>query len=403
VQARLDADQRQQWAYLRRTAAGPAAWYGGDNWQEIEVDCVDLHGDELRSVMGDKIRTLQLECDLAAAGPKDKARAKQIRGDVDPSTLPFELPTAEKHCRQVNQRAESTEELRRKPMPASYTIPVTDHVPIPHFLLQQLRRAATLGLVEMHVDKNGRWTATNGTEKVLEQGPTPFPDFKAKNYTGPPPPADPADLFEDPATWKRITEWYRRYCLEIERAEKGYQFNVNRIPGGQSGLRIPASATKPEWRHLVWNLQGLTPYMVTPTLPDHNSTVDLYKVYRDAMAAGICDKEIVSMLALFGVQAKCTMSMDTVLIPNYKKAWEHLLELQKAYDKKRSGFEKPRVSAEMPQPHHHPTRLLPKGCVRQEKDDGRVKYREAQPRHNLSDEKKMDNERHQHPPGTSPP
>ena len=65
--------------------------------------------------------------------------------------------------------------------------------------------------------------------------------------------------------------------------------------------------------------------MVTPTLPDHNSTVDLYKVYRDAMAAGICDKEIVSMLALFGVQAKCTMSMDTVLIPNYKKAWEHLL------------------------------------------------------------------------------
>ena len=118
VQARLDADQRQQWAYLRRTAAGPAAWYGGNNWQEIEVDCADLHGDELRRVMGDKIRTLQLECDLAAAGPKDKARAKQIRGDVDPSTLPFELPTAEKHCRQVNQRAESTEELRRKPMPS---------------------------------------------------------------------------------------------------------------------------------------------------------------------------------------------------------------------------------------------------------------------------------------------
>ena len=94
-------------------------------------------------------------------------------------------------------------------------------------------------------------------------------------------------------------------------------------------LTIENTEVKPEWRRLVWRLTGVrgqTPTIVRPSLPDSNSTVRLFEVYMDAMAASIADKEIVSMLALFGVQAQCTMSLATVLIPNYKMAWQELGE-----------------------------------------------------------------------------
>jgi hypothetical protein len=360
-------------AFWLRAAAGPLA-----------TECGQASGGPPLAGGGAaaaKIDVLRFECDTGESGPTAKeAEARQLRDEVDPSKLPFLLPKSEKHSQQVKRRPEELAELRNKPMPEAFTVPVTKHVPIPHFLTEQLKRAAELGLVEMRMDQQGQWRATNGTDTVVEHGPTPYLDFDADDYTGPPPPANTSDMFVDPATWDRVVDWYRRYCLEIERAELGYTFNVNNVPGGQSGIRIETTEVKPEWRRLVWKLPGVrgqTPTVVRPSIPDSNSTVRLFEVYRDAMAAGIADKEIVSMLALFGVQAKCTMSLATVLIPNYKMAWQQLGEIQKAYVKKRMEYDPPRASAERPWPHHWPSRLLPKGCVRQEKDDGRVKFRET--------------------------
>ena len=65
-------------------------------------------------------------------------------------------------------------------------------------------------------------------------------------------------------------------------------------------------------------------------------------------------------------------------MPNYKQAWLNLGDLQAAYEKKLTAYgDKPRASHARPYPNHVPSRLLPKGCVTQVKDDGRVKVRET--------------------------
>ena len=160
------------------------------------------------SVLRHKIAALQMECDMTRAGPTSKqARETQMREDVDPSALPFVLPKSERHSRMSNRRAESVAELRRKEMPTSFTVPSTDHVTIPHFLTEQLRRAALLGIVDLKKDRHGKEHASNGSHNVVEAGPSPFPQFDTKDYTGPAPPKNVADLFVDPSTWDTIVDF----------------------------------------------------------------------------------------------------------------------------------------------------------------------------------------------------
>ena len=72
----------------------------------------------------------------AAAGPKQEARAVQLRDDFDPSLLPFVLPDPPRSSRwSCNGReAETVAALRCKAMPEAYTSPVTAHTPVLWYL-----------------------------------------------------------------------------------------------------------------------------------------------------------------------------------------------------------------------------------------------------------------------------
>jgi hypothetical protein len=367
--------------FWERVRDGPAAWL---QQQTDAPEAAAASGAEAVSSMSSAAgATLKAQALQTAHGPGKDALDRQLRDDFDPSLLPFVLPVSEKHSRLVNNKAETLEELRKRPMPTTFSSPATAHVPVLHFQEEQLKRAATLGLVDFYTDPDGAVRPINGSERLVAAGPSPYPDYDLDGYSGPPPPATAAELYVDfdgvqSATWNSIVEWFRIYCSEIERVEKGYSFQMSRIPGGEKGLHIPADRIKPQWRHLTWQIVGFEPHLVKPALPDFNSTVDLFAVYRDAIAADVDDKEIVSMLALFGIQAKCSMSRDTYLVPNYKQAWLNLGDLQAAYEKKLTAYgDKPRASHARPYPNHVPSRLLPKGCVTQVKDDGRVKVRET--------------------------
>ena len=52
----------------------------------------------------------------------------------------------------------------------------------------------------------------------------------------------------------------------------------------------------------------LAPVMVKEQLLDSNTTMKVFDVCKDALHAGIKDKEIVSMIALFGIQSNATRS-----------------------------------------------------------------------------------------------
>ena len=348
----------------------------------------------------------------AVAGPKHEARAVQLRDDFDPSLLPFVLPDPPRSSRWSSngRQAETVAALRYKAMPEAYTSPVTAHTPVLWYLEAQRARARAAGV---------------DLDAITAAGPSPYPDFHSTGYQGPAAPVSSADLFIDETDWDGILAWFAAYCNEIARVEAGYQFRMNRLPGGQDGWTVKADRTKAAYRHLVWKLsatqesrpelrqlsvaelqtraaeagascrqmkQGAThgeqkaalidvllaPTMVQEQLPDSNTTMKVFDVYKDALHAGIDDKEIVSMIALFGIQSNATMELDTVLLPNYKAGWEHLEVLQEAWRKKREDFgDFPRATAARRAPHHRPSRELPKGCVSQVKDDGRVKNRET--------------------------
>ena len=347
-----------------RIEHGPAAW------QEVSGRGGGGHSSPRRAASAESAAG-------AAAGPRGEARAQQLRDDFDPSVLPHELPTPSRGSRWSTNalRSETREFMRTAPMPESYTAPATEHTVVMHYQHQQIARmqAAAVPLA--------------GT---VAAGPSPYPDFDGYDgpdfdgglrhgqYRGPAPPQTMEELFTDQTVWATITDWYRASCAEIARAEHGYSFQMSKVPGGQNGLTIPAEATKEEWRRLIWRDVGGRPVMVRETLPDSNSTVRLFDIYRDAMAAGVQDKEVCSMIALFGIVSNAALTHDTVLLPNYKAAWKHLKVLQEAFRAKREDFGAfPRATEARPRPHHHPSRLLPKGCVKQLKDDGRIKFRET--------------------------
>ena len=345
----------QWWA---RVEFGPAAW-----WTSLSSQA-DAHA---RGEAGGSLpNSSRAAAGRSSAGPSAAARFDQIRSDFDPTKLPFILPPPALASRWStnNKEPEPVERLRHSAMPAAYTSPVTSHVPVMHFHQQQLERAAAAGARR---------------QDILAEGPDPHLHFQTAGYAGPPEPQRMADLFRDPHDWERILAWYRAYCAEIQRVERGaHKFRLNAIPGGREGLTIPASARKEQYRRLIWSNCNGKPVAVTPQLPDSNTTIRLQQLYTDSMRAGVNDIELISMMALYGMVSNATMSLDTVLLPNYKGGFDKLAVLQQAYRDKRDGFgNMPRVTSQSPQPSHEPSRLLPKGCAVQVKDDGRVKFRET--------------------------
>jgi hypothetical protein len=365
--------------FWQRVIDGPSKWHE-DRWYAA-------HEDSPQSARSTGGTASQKEAAAATAGARHKARAKQLRPDCDPSTLPFVLPAPKPTGKWSSNRKkpETVAELKSRSEIPAYTSPTTDHVVVFWYETAQLARARAAG-VDM--------------TKRTAMGPSPYLDIDgeySKKYnlksaaTGPQRPRSVTDLFKNPKTWLTVTNWFDQYTAEIQRVEKsiqriiggdskqsGHEFNAARVPGGRDGVEIEQTTMKEGYAHLVWDLSELRPQAVREELPDSNTTIELNKIYQQAVTHGLADMEIASMLPLYGIRSNTAMSSKTVLLPNYKAAWENLDTLQEAWRSMRHDFGRfPRASAARRQPHHFPCRVLPKGCVVQIKDTGKIKKRQT--------------------------
>jgi len=331
-----------------------------------------------------------------------EAARPQLRGDFDPAALPWTLPAPQTGSRwSTNTRKHEDEGfLRTAKMPQAYTSPKTGHVPVLHYELDQLRRAADVDSqrhLPMHFPP---------VHVPVAAGPSPFggighsgadqrcagkPTRRDRGLSAAPDPSDPADvhdtdwpawpatmaeLFTDPADWDTITDWYEAYGRELQRVERGYTFRYGRIPGGKDGITVPAEAIKPEFRRFIWWNNNGKPEWVRDRLPDGDTEVDVTAIYRDCVRAGVNDIEVVSGIALYGIKSNSALSSDTVLMPNYKSAFEHLGVLQEVAKGKIEDFgDFPRLTTPRLEAQHVPARVLPKGVVVQLKANGKIKYR----------------------------
>eukprot|EP01052_Picozoa_sp_SAG31_P046519 SAG31_NODE_8933_length_1361_cov_1.906498_1_plen_351_part_00 len=278
------------------------------------------------------------------AGPGPTARLEQRHPKVDPSLLPFVLPQPQ-HDSVWAKRSPYSEcqtYLLQQPSPDPYTVPRTRHVPVLWYHSEQIRRADDAGV---------------DLSQIIAEGPDPAP-------LDTPLPVDMADLFVERGTWTEICDYYANYCREVERIERGYKLRLRNIPHGADGLHVPGSKIKEQFRRNIWANTGSGPQPVRPTIPDSNTTVNLERVYADAVVDRAPDQEVASMIALYGIQARSSLSGDSYFMPNYKSGWAELETLQQAYSTKRNGHGKfPRATRRRRQPHHIPCRLQPKGCV----------------------------------------
>ena len=135
----------------------------------------------------------------AAAGPKQEARAVQLRDDFDPSLLPFVLPDPPRSSRlSCNGReAETVATLRCKAMPEAYTSRVTAHTPVLWYLEAQRARARAAGV---------------DLDSITAAGPSPYLEFHSVGYQGPAAPVSSADMVIDETDWDGILAWFAAYC-----------------------------------------------------------------------------------------------------------------------------------------------------------------------------------------------
>jgi hypothetical protein len=115
---------------------------------------------------------------------------------------------------------------------------------------------------------------------------------------------------------------------------------------------------------------------VEPELPDKWTQIRVFDLYRDAEIYGVTDKEVVSMLALYGLQSRNACSPTTTLVPNYAAAWMHLEIFEETLRSKQCDFGAyPRLTATTRWLQFWPSRICPKSVVHQIKDDGKEKDR----------------------------
>ena len=90
----------------------------------------------------------------------------------------------------------------------------------------------------------------------------------------------------------------------------------------------------------------------------------------------ITDKEVVSMLAMYGLQSRNACSPTTTLVPIYAAAWMHLEIFEETLRSKQCDFGAyPRLTATTRWLQFWPSRICPKSVVNQIKEDGKEKDR----------------------------
>ena len=212
-----------------------------------------------------------------------------------PTLLGFEPPL-------VRCRAQPAADLRLAEPALAHTTPSTGHTPVLWFHRAQIERATAAGI---------------DMESVRAAGPSPYPDGGDLDAAVGPGPATAAELFTDAssdgssATWSSIEHWYAKYAEQLQRAEQKMDVRLSAVPGGQDGITVDAAQTKQGLRHLVGDVSGARPSIVREELPDSNTTVNVHRLYLDAIRARLPDQEITSMLGLYGVSSPLYRARET--------------------------------------------------------------------------------------------
>ena len=184
------------------------------------------------------------------------------------------------------------------------------------------------------------------------------------------------DLFYDKIKWHQAHEWVDATVAEVQRVQKGYKFKASNLPGGRDGVDFGIEALYQQYRRVVWRNENGTPVPVENELPDKWTEIRVFDLYRDAEIYGVPDKEIVSMLALYGLQSRTACSPTSTFVPNYAEAWMHLEIFEETLRAKQNDFGNfPRLTATTRWLQFWPTRFCPKSIVHQIKDNGKEKDR----------------------------
>ena len=350
---------RRDWLWVRTdgTAAGAIAlWQQCSQQQEQFTEHTQLwqHTDA-------ELRVLQ-------------QKFSQVDSDEAALHYPWVIPTLNATSR-WHSNALVPEDLSfclHAPDVITFESPRTSHVSVFWFEKVQLQRAALAGVNPPIAAGPPTFT------KAFENGREVYTGF------GPNMPESMSDLFIDPRSWDRINSWVQSYLTEISRVERGFRFKASNVIGGRTGVDMSIYAMRPEYRRCTWHQGGLVngvycataPVPVESTLPDHHTEIQVFDVYRSAVAYQVPDMEICSMLALYGIRSGTACSATTTLMPNASGAWEHLKVLQDVRTSKLEDYGLfPRLTDTRTTLEYFPARILPKNVAVQERDDGSVKFR----------------------------
>ena len=248
------------------------------------------------------------------------------------------------HCRERKGDAET------------YSSPTTDHIPIMHSHTEQ-RAIATAG----------------GGVFSLELGPSQFGPFDN-------PPKKWADLYVDPqASCYEAASMIKDTAQQVRKMQARGNAGPNRfdfgaVRGGKDGVHWDQSAVKPEYRRVQWrNIAGV-PTMVTPSLPDTDTDMNIDLIYRTALAIGAPDMAAISALRLYGIRTDLAWRGNSAYHQNYASAWENLAHLTSEWDGATTADIRS-IGAASLEPDDEPAVVHPIGVVVQAKPHGKTKSR----------------------------
>jgi hypothetical protein len=374
MSAERERMQAQHAMFATRTACNGSKWLwirdGGSAdtavalWHSVVLSC------NHRAAIDEPFWTYSSK-QLGALQQKHQGTDSEMISMSYPWLLPVQKKTSRWHTNQLIP--EDLSYCLHAPDVITYESPITLHVPVLWFHVEQLERCALAGITPPIASGPPTFTTS------YEHGVLYYQGF------GPAMPETMEDLFIDFMTWAHVNDWVQSYLAEIERVQQGgYHYNASHIVGGRDGIDISLYAMKEVYRKCVWHNGGVIDGVYRPgvpvpqaaSLPDAYTQVRVFDIYRSAEYYQCTDKAICSMMALYGIESGTACSGTSSLIPNYKGAWSHLELLQQVRDAKQRDYGLfPRLTVTTQEVQYWPTRFLPKGVAQQEKDDGSVKDR----------------------------
>ena len=238
----------------------------------------------------------------------------------------------------------------------TYSSPTTDHIPIMH----------------SHTEQRAVATASGGVFDLVS-GPPQYGPFDN-------PPQKWADLYVDPQkSCNEAADMIRGTAQQIRKMQARDNTGPNRfdyqaVRGGKHGVHWDQSAVKPEYRRVQWRNVAGVPTMVTPSLPDADTDMNIDLIYKTALAIGAPDMAAISALRLYGIRTDLAWQGNSAYHQNYVSAWENLAHLTSEWDGATTADIRS-VGAASLGPDDEPAVVHPIGVVVQAKAHGKTKSR----------------------------